>query len=198
MNILPLFLAIDVLLKPNRVYEILGYCGIRSLLPLVKKYIMQMLQIDVPVAAKLLEEWVLPDRVSKHRVAINRLIKLRVFLEVIDSSNLDSNVIQVLGQCMFGTLLCGLGYGAHWAIVPTTASELFGLKNFGALYNFISLANPIGIPIFSSLIASTKVWDHCCWICQMLLESLKCDGSVCFFQTSSIMATLCKLQQGYA
>jgi len=43
-----------------------------------------MLQIDVPVAAKLLEEWVLPDRVSKHRVAINRLVKLRVFLEVID------------------------------------------------------------------------------------------------------------------
>jgi len=102
------------------------------------------------------------------------------------------------GQCMFGTLLCGLGYGAHWAIVPATASELFGLKNFGALYNFISLANPVGTPVFSSLIASTKVWDHYCWICQMLLESLKCDGSVCFFQTSIIMATLCKLQQGYA
>jgi len=45
---------------------------------------MQMLQIDLPVAAKLLEEWVLPDGVSKHRVAINRLVKLRVFLEVID------------------------------------------------------------------------------------------------------------------
>ncbi|QCE04417.1 transcription initiation factor TFIIH subunit 4 [Vigna unguiculata] len=58
---------------------------LRSLLPLAKKYIMQMLQIDLPVAAKLLEEWVLSDGVSKHRVAINRLVKLRVFLEVIDS-----------------------------------------------------------------------------------------------------------------
>jgi len=43
-----------------------------------------MLQIDVPVAAKLLEEWVLPDGVSKHRVAIDRLVQLRVFLEAVD------------------------------------------------------------------------------------------------------------------
>ncbi|QCD92220.1 transcription initiation factor TFIIH subunit 4 [Vigna unguiculata] len=139
---------------------------LRSLLPLAKKYIMQMLQIDLPVAAKLLEEWVLSDGVSKHRVAINRLMKANPYcegctpvllLELLDgNSNLDSNVIQVLGQCMFGTLLCGLGYEAHWAIAPATTSELFGLKNFGALYNFISLANPAGTPVFSSLIAAPK------------------------------------------
>ncbi|KAJ6840106.1 putative protein NUCLEAR FUSION DEFECTIVE 4 [Iris pallida] len=38
-------------------------------------------------------------------------------------------------------LLVGLGYGTHWAIVPAAASELFGLKNFGALYNFLTVAN---------------------------------------------------------
>ncbi|KAJ8466328.1 hypothetical protein OPV22_028880 [Ensete ventricosum] len=43
-----------------------------------------------------------------------------------------------------GTLLIGIGYGAHWSIVPAAASELFGLKNFGALYNFLTVANPAG------------------------------------------------------
>ncbi|XP_061349423.1 general transcription and DNA repair factor IIH subunit TFB2 isoform X3 [Gastrolobium bilobum] len=45
---------------------------LRSLPPLAKKYVLQLLHIDVPVAAKLLEEWVLPDGISKHRVAIDR------------------------------------------------------------------------------------------------------------------------------
>ncbi|XP_055835093.1 uncharacterized protein LOC129903566 [Solanum dulcamara] len=54
-----------------------------------------------------------------------------------------------------GTLLVGLGYEAHWAIVPAAASELFGLKNFGALYNFLTIANPAGSLVFSSLVASS-------------------------------------------
>ena len=52
--------------------------------PLAKKYILQMLYIDAPVPAKSLEEWVLPDGLSKHRVAIDRLIQLRVLTESLD------------------------------------------------------------------------------------------------------------------
>ncbi|QCD96621.1 protein NUCLEAR FUSION DEFECTIVE 4 [Vigna unguiculata] len=109
------------------------------------------------------------------------------------------------GSMYVGTLLVGLGYGAHWAIVPATASELFGLRNFGALYNFITLANPAGTLVFSSLIAST-IYDseaekqHPQSMGSMLLhlpnaaaESLKCEGSVCFFLTSMIMSGLCVL-----
>ncbi|KAH0783919.1 hypothetical protein KY290_003517 [Solanum tuberosum] len=59
------------------------------------------------------------------------------------------------GAVYIGTLLVGLGYGAHWAIVPAAASELFGLKNFGALYNFLIIANPAGSLVFSGLIASS-------------------------------------------
>lgn len=43
-----------------------------------------MLYIDVPVTAKSMEEWVLADGSSKHRVAIDRLIQLRVFTETVD------------------------------------------------------------------------------------------------------------------
>ncbi|KAL9256494.1 NUCLEAR FUSION DEFECTIVE 4-like protein [Drosera capensis] len=53
-----------------------------------------------------------------------------------------------------GTLMIGLGYSAHWAVVPPTASELFGFKKFGALYNFLALANPAGSLVFSGLITS--------------------------------------------
>ncbi|KOM49049.1 hypothetical protein LR48_Vigan07g275300 [Vigna angularis] len=76
-------------MKLDKLYENGFICEaiLRSLPPLAKKYVIQMLQIDVPVAAKLLEEWVLPDGLSKHRVAIDRLVQLRVFLEAVDRKN---------------------------------------------------------------------------------------------------------------
>ncbi|KAL3636697.1 hypothetical protein CASFOL_018996 [Castilleja foliolosa] len=112
----------------------------------------------------------------------------------------------------FGTLLVGLGYGAHWAIVPAAASELFGLKKFGALYNFLTLANPAGSLVFSGLIASS-IYDreaekqahaHHNFVGgqnRNLVSSfssfvsaddpLKCEGAICFFLTSMIMSGLC-------
>ena len=63
------------------------------------------------------------------------------------------------GAMYVGTLLIGLGYGAHWAVGPATASELFGLRNFGSLYNFLTLANPAGSLVFSGLIAS-RIYDR--------------------------------------
>ncbi|KAI3980172.1 hypothetical protein MKX01_033313 [Papaver californicum] len=116
------------------------------------------------------------------------------------------------GAMHVGTLLIGLGYGAHWAIVPAAASELFGLKKFGALYNFLLLANPAGSLVFSGLIAS-YIYDseakkqaemhsqllHTSRgmfrrIADVILaadEPLKCEGSICFFLTSMIMSGLC-------
>ncbi|XP_010495184.1 PREDICTED: protein NUCLEAR FUSION DEFECTIVE 4-like [Camelina sativa] len=99
------------------------------------------------------------------------------------------------GAMYIGTLLIGLGYGAHWAIVPATASELFGLKKFGALYNFLTLANPAGSLVFSGMIASSiydreaerqaqgSVFDP--------NDALRCNGSICFYLTSLIMSGFC-------
>lgn len=112
------------------------------------------------------------------------------------------------GAMYIGTLLVGLGYGAHWAIVPAAASELFGLKKFGALYNFLTLANPAGSLIFSGLIASS-IYDreaekqahglhHRQHSMESILSSfvfmeepLKCEGAICYFLTSLIMSGLC-------
>ncbi|KAL0688825.1 hypothetical protein Bca4012_088502 [Brassica carinata] len=66
--------------------HLLGCGRIRSLPPLAKKYVLQLLFIDDPVPCTRIEEWVLPDGLSKHRVAIDRLIQLRIFTEtVVDS-----------------------------------------------------------------------------------------------------------------
>ncbi|KAF3962359.1 hypothetical protein CMV_013112 [Castanea mollissima] len=112
------------------------------------------------------------------------------------------------GEMYIGTLLIGLGYGAHWAIVPAAASELFGLKKFGALYNFLTLANPAGSLVFSGLIASSiydreaekqahqhhyqqQNWGSIFSGMFGVDEPLKCEGAVCFFLTSVIMSGFC-------
>ncbi|GAB4851889.1 RNA polymerase II transcription factor B 52 kDa subunit [Ancistrocladus abbreviatus] len=72
--------------KLDKLYQNPFICEaiLRSLPPLAKKYVLQMLYIDVPVPAKSMEEWVLPDGLSKHKVSIDRLIQLRVFIESVD------------------------------------------------------------------------------------------------------------------
>ncbi|GJP39792.1 hypothetical protein CLOM_g24133 [Closterium sp. NIES-68] len=52
-----------------------------------------------------------------------------------------------------GSVIVGLSYGVHWSIMPATASELFGLKHFGMLYNTLTAACPFGSFVFSGLIA---------------------------------------------
>ncbi|KAK4590018.1 hypothetical protein RGQ29_020548 [Quercus rubra] len=73
-------------MKLDKLYDNAFICEaiLRSLPPLAKKYVLQMLYIDSPITAKSIEVWVLPDGYSKHRVAIDRLIQLRVFTETVD------------------------------------------------------------------------------------------------------------------
>ncbi|KAJ4762260.1 Major facilitator superfamily protein [Rhynchospora pubera] len=105
------------------------------------------------------------------------------------------------GTMYIGTLLVGLGYGAHWAVIPATASELFGLKNFGSIYNFLTIANPVGSMIFSGVITSS-LYDyeaekqaHVHRIRKSVFvfdgDVLKCVGPTCFFASSLIMMSVC-------
>nr|CAB3486859.1 unnamed protein product [Digitaria exilis] len=110
------------------------------------------------------------------------------------------------GTMYIASLLVGLGYGAHWAIVPAAVSELFGIKHFGAMYNFLILANPTGSFIFSGLIVSNlyeyeaekQAHQHqtstLLSLRNMSLfadEPLKCEGSACFFVSSLILSVFC-------
>lgn len=108
------------------------------------------------------------------------------------------------GTMYVSTLLVGLGYGAHWAIVPASASELFGLRNFGALYNFLTIANPAGSLLFSGVVASyiydseaekqAGVGFRPSSVLGLFLtsdEPLVCMGRSCFFLTSLMLSGLC-------
>ncbi|KAH9304988.1 hypothetical protein KI387_009392 [Taxus chinensis] len=116
------------------------------------------------------------------------------------------------GSLYIGTFLVGLGYGAHWAIIPATASEIFGLRNFGTFYNFFIMANPAGTFIFSGLIAGTlydweaekqhgkpnqfsslSVTDFGISGGPLMDKPLDCLGPSCFFLTFLIMTGVCLL-----
>jgi len=71
-------------------------------------------------------------------------------------------------------------------------SELFGVKDFGAMYNFLILGNPIGSFIFTSLIVS-NLYDY---EAEKQGGPLKCEGPACFFVSSLIMLVFCVIGAG--
>ncbi|KAL9244708.1 hypothetical protein vseg_018455 [Gypsophila vaccaria] len=92
------------------------------------------------------------------------------------------------GTLQPATALLGICYGIQIAVMIPTASELFGLKHFGIIYNFIQASNPIGALLFSGGLAG-YVYDT---------EASKqgvstCIGASCFRLTFLVLAGLCGL-----
>ncbi|KAH6794881.1 Major facilitator superfamily protein [Perilla frutescens var. hirtella] len=92
------------------------------------------------------------------------------------------------GTLYAATALLGICYGTQFVVMIPTASELFGLKDFGIIYNFMQLGNPVGAIIFSSLLA-TQVYKT---------EAAKqpgpsCIGPSCFRLTFLVLAGVCGL-----
>ncbi|PON95769.1 Major facilitator [Trema orientale] len=109
------------------------------------------------------------------------------------------------GQIYVVTVLIGISYGALWAIAIASVSELFGLKSFGSLYNFLTLANPAGSLIFSELLAS-GIYDYYAekqaahqlqYPVSALTKpihndkSLTCEGTICYSLTCGILSGVC-------
>lgn len=92
------------------------------------------------------------------------------------------------GTLYAATALLGTCYGVQFAIMIPTSSELFGLRHFGIIFNFMQLGNPIGALLFSGLLAG-YVYD---------LEAAKqggssCLGPSCFRLTFFVLASVCGL-----
>ncbi|XP_024521553.1 protein NUCLEAR FUSION DEFECTIVE 4 [Selaginella moellendorffii] len=98
-----------------------------------------------------------------------------------------------------GSLLVGLSYGVHWAAVPSAVSELFGLKNFGSFYNFLTIASPLATILFSGVLAGT-IYDREAAKQLNAGESgangLLCKGAVCFRLTFLILMGVCIFGSG--
>ncbi|XP_072970023.1 protein NUCLEAR FUSION DEFECTIVE 4-like [Typha angustifolia] len=57
------------------------------------------------------------------------------------------------GSLYIGSIVVGICYGVRIAITVPTASELFGLKYYGLIYNILILNLPLGSFLFSGLLA---------------------------------------------
>lgn len=90
------------------------------------------------------------------------------------------------GTLYIATALLGICYGTQFGVMIPTSSELFGLKNFGLIFNFMGLGNPIGALLFSGMLAG-YVFDA---------EEAKqggstCMGPDCFRLTFFVLAGVC-------
>ncbi|XP_057519816.1 protein NUCLEAR FUSION DEFECTIVE 4-like isoform X1 [Amaranthus tricolor] len=54
-----------------------------------------------------------------------------------------------IGNLYIGTILVGICYGALWSLMPTIASEIFGVLHMGTIYNAIAIGNPLGTYVLS-------------------------------------------------
>ncbi|KAK0598419.1 hypothetical protein LWI29_034493 [Acer saccharum] len=92
------------------------------------------------------------------------------------------------GTLYAATALLGVCYGIIYSLLVPTVSELFGLKHFGIIYNFMLLGNPIGALLFSGLLAG-YVYD----VEAAKQGSSSCLGAECFRFTFLILAGVCGL-----
>ncbi|KAH6779296.1 Major facilitator superfamily protein [Perilla frutescens var. hirtella] len=90
------------------------------------------------------------------------------------------------GTLFAATSLLGICYGFQFSIMVPTASELFGLKNFGLIFNFISLGNPLGAYLFSSLLAGYLYDNEAA-----RQHSKTCLGPDCFRVMFVVLAGVC-------
>lgn len=59
---------------------------------------------------------------------------------------------------LLGSTIIGLAYGAQWGLMPAVASEVFGLRRFGLIYNVLTATNPTGSFLLSVNVAG-RLYD---------------------------------------
>ncbi|KAH1101889.1 hypothetical protein AAZX31_13G148400 [Glycine max] len=104
----------------------------------------------------------------------------------------------VFAYAIKGTLypaiaILGICYGVQFSIVIPTVSELFGLKDFGLLSNFMALGNPLGAFLFSALLAG-HIYDNEAAKQHgvgLIASSVACMGPNCFKLTFLTLAGVC-------
>ncbi|XP_027330191.1 protein NUCLEAR FUSION DEFECTIVE 4-like [Abrus precatorius] len=97
------------------------------------------------------------------------------------------------GTLYLSIAVLGVCYGVQFSIVIPTVSELFGLKHFGLLFNFMSLGNPLGALLFSALLAG-HIYDNEAAKqhgAGLIASTVSCVGPNCFKLTFLTLAGVC-------
>ncbi|KAI3831863.1 hypothetical protein MKX03_022235 [Papaver bracteatum] len=96
--------------------------------------------------------------------------------------------IALPGSLYVGSILVGICYGVRLAITVPVASELFGLKYFGLIYNILILNLPLGSFLFSGLLAGL-LYDA--QATKTKGGGNTCIGAHCYRQVFMVMALTC-------
>lgn len=87
--------------------------------------------------------------------------------------------------CLYaGSILVGICYGSQLSLMPTIASELFGVVNMGTIFNTITIAGPLGSYILSVRVVG-YIYDK-----ETSGEDNTCLGVHCFMLSFLIMAAV--------
>ncbi|PKA59166.1 hypothetical protein AXF42_Ash001259 [Apostasia shenzhenica] len=92
------------------------------------------------------------------------------------------------GTLYASTALLGFCYGVQFSVLVPTASELFGLKHFGIIYNFMLFGSPISTLLLSGTVAG-YIYDEE----TEKQGGVKCVGPSCFGLTFLVLAGVCSL-----
>lgn len=87
------------------------------------------------------------------------------------------------GALYVGSILVGVCYGSQWSLMPTIASEIFGVTHLGTIFNTITIASPVGSYIFSVRVIG-YIYDK-----EASAEGNTCIGKHCFMLSFLIMAS---------
>ncbi|KAF4356672.1 hypothetical protein CsatB_006072 [Cannabis sativa] len=96
--------------------------------------------------------------------------------------------IAMPGSLYIGSIVVGICYGIRLAITVPTASELFGLKYYGLIYNILILNLPLGSFLFSGLLAGI-LYDM--EATPMAGGGNTCVGGHCYRMVFVVMAVAC-------
>ncbi|KAK4724554.1 hypothetical protein R3W88_027333 [Solanum pinnatisectum] len=92
------------------------------------------------------------------------------------------------GSLYIGSIVVGICYGVRLAVTVPTASELFGLKYYGLIYNVLILNLPLGSFLFSGLLAGL-LYDA--QATKTASGGNTCIGAHCYRLVFIVMAIAC-------
>uniref|UniRef100_A0A2N9IRJ0 Uncharacterized protein n=1 Tax=Fagus sylvatica TaxID=28930 RepID=A0A2N9IRJ0_FAGSY len=100
------------------------------------------------------------------------------------------------GGLYVASVIIGFCFGAQWSVVFTTISEIFGLKYYSTLYNFGSVASPIGLYILNVTVTG-HLYDKearkqltALGLVRKAGQALNCTGVHCFRLSFIIIAAV--------
>ncbi|GLI60590.1 hypothetical protein VaNZ11_002750 [Volvox africanus] len=84
------------------------------------------------------------------------------------------------------SVLAGLAFGAHWSLIPSITSDMFGLTHFGSNYTALQLGPAAGGYLLATVLTG-KLYDRAA---RSHGDQLFCIGADCYFQTWCVLGGL--------